>query len=122
MSRQDTPFARFFSRVLVFVALGPAAARTASADIAVSSNDNKVTLENGVIKVIKNPPPDTVSIIDLKSSPPKVLAEIKAPGSVIGPPLNVAVTPDESLALVTSSMKVDPADPTKQTGDNRLSV
>ena len=110
------------SPVLVGALLFAGAVRAARADIAVSSNDNKVTLDNGVIKVVKNPTPDTVSIIDLKASPPKVIAEIKAPSSVIGPPLNVAVTPDERLALVASSMKVDPADPTKQAPDNRLSV
>lgn len=103
-------------------ALGFLVSRTSLADIAVSSNDNKVRLENGVITVVKNPAPDTVSIIDLKASPPKVIAELKAPSSVIGPPLNVAITPDEGLALVTASMKIDPADPTKQAPDNRLSV
>jgi DNA-binding beta-propeller fold protein YncE len=97
-------------------------ALTAHAEIAVTSNDNKVTLDNGVIKVVKNPAADTVSIIDLKTSPPKIIGEVKAPSSVIGPPLNVAVTPDERLVLVTASMKVDPADPTKQAPDNRLSV
>jgi DNA-binding beta-propeller fold protein YncE len=81
-----------------------------------------VTLDNGVIKVVRNPAPDTVTIIDLKVSPPKIVVELKAPGSVIGPPLSVAITPDEKLALVTASMKVDPADPTKQAPDNRLSV
>jgi DNA-binding beta-propeller fold protein YncE len=108
-----------------FVACGlfaVAGARTAAADIAVSSNDNKVTLDNGTVKVVPNPQPDTVAIIDLKASPPKVIAELKAPGSVVGPPFSVAITPDESLALVTASMKVDPADATKQAADNRMSV
>src|SRR5262245_36324312 len=76
------------------------------AQIAVSANDNKVMLDNGVVKVVPNAPPDTVSIIDLKSSPPRVIAELPAPVSVVGPPLSVAVTPDESLALVTASNKV----------------
>jgi DNA-binding beta-propeller fold protein YncE len=34
----------------------------------------------------------------------------------------VAVAPDESFALVASSMKLDPADPKKQVPDNRVSV
>ena len=94
----------------------------ASAQLAVSSNDNKVMLDNGVNKVVPNAPPDTVTIIDLKVSPPRVVAEIAAPGSVVGPPLSVALTPDESLALVTSSTKVDPSDATKTVPDNRVSV
>ena len=95
---------------------------TAHAQLAVSANDNKVMLVNGVSKVIANPPADTVTIIDVGAKPPKVVAEVAAPTSVVGPPLSVALTPDEGLALVTSAQKVDPADPTKQTADNRLSV
>ena len=44
------------------------------------------------------------------------------PASVVGPPVSVAITPDEGLALVTSAMKVDPADKTKTINDNRMSV
>jgi DNA-binding beta-propeller fold protein YncE len=94
----------------------------ASAQIAVSSNDNKVNLVNGVVKIVADPKPDTVTILDLKTSPPKVIGELEAPGSVVGPPFSVAITPDEGLALITSSSKVDPADPTKTIPDNRLSV
>ncbi len=94
----------------------------ASAQIAVSGNDNKVVLMNGVVKVVPNPPSDTVSVIDLKASPPRVVAEVQAPVSVVGPPLSIAVTPDEGLALVTASNKVDPSDPTKQAPDNRVTV
>jgi DNA-binding beta-propeller fold protein YncE len=100
------------------VALAP----VASAQIAVSANDNKLTLENGTAKVVQNPPPDTVAIIDLKQFPPTILAEIEVPTSVVGPPLSVAITPDESLAMVTAAMKIDPNDPTKQIPDNRLFV
>jgi DNA-binding beta-propeller fold protein YncE len=94
----------------------------AAAQLAVSANDNKVVLVNGVSTVVQNPPPDTVAIIDLKQFPPKVLAEIEVPVSVAGPPLSVAITPDESLALVTAAMKINPDDPTKQIPNNRLSV
>ncbi len=61
-------------------------------------------------------------LIDLKQFPPKILAEIDLPTSVAGPPLSVAIAPDESLALVISAMKIDPNDATKQIPDNRLSV
>jgi DNA-binding beta-propeller fold protein YncE len=100
----------------------PALATAASAQIAVSGNDNKVVNVNGVVKVVPNPPPDTVSVIDLKASPPRVIAEVAAPVAVAGPPLSIALTPDESLAIVTASNKIDPSDPTKQTRDNRVTV
>jgi DNA-binding beta-propeller fold protein YncE len=93
------------------------------AQIAVSSNDHKVTQENGVTKNVASPPADTITIIDLGALPVKVLGTVdNVPGSVVGPPLSVAVTPDESLALVASSTKIDPADPTKTVPDDRLTV
>jgi len=94
----------------------------AFAQIAISVNDNKVMLDNGTMKVVPNAPPDTLTVIDLNSTPPRVVTEIAVPGSVVGPPFSVAITPDEGLALATAAMKVDPNDPTKQVPDNRLSV
>src|SRR5262249_28102768 len=62
------------------------------------------------------------SIIDLGVSPPKVVGEVKAPASVVGPPQSVAVSRDESFALVSGAFKVDPVDPKKAVPDNKLSV
>ena len=95
---------------------------TASAQIAVSANDNKAVLVNGVNVVPDNPAADTVTIIDMNVKPPKVIGEVKAPTSVVGPPQSVAISRDESFALVTGAIKVDPADPKKTTADNRVSV
>jgi DNA-binding beta-propeller fold protein YncE len=94
----------------------------AAAQIAVSANDHKAQLVNGVNQVPPNPTPDTVTVIDLKTNPPTVIAEVNAPTSVVGPPLSVAITPDASLALVTSATKLAPGDPTKTVPDNRMSV
>jgi DNA-binding beta-propeller fold protein YncE len=98
------------------------AAGSAPAQIAVSVNDNKMVLDNGVPKVAANPQPDTVAIIDMKTLPPRLLDEINVPGSVAGPPLSVAVAPDESIALVTAAMKISPTDANKVVPDNRMSV
>jgi DNA-binding beta-propeller fold protein YncE len=108
--------------LLLLLLAGLALPPGVEAQLAVSSNDNKVMLDNGVVKVVPNPAPDTATIIDLGATPPRVVAEIPVPGSVVGPPLNVAITPDQGLALITSAMKIDPADRTKQVPDNRLSV
>ena len=94
----------------------------AAARLAVSANDAKAVLVNGVNTVPPNPADDTVTIIDLGVSPPKVIGELKAPSSVVGPPQNVAIAPDESIALISSNMKLDAADPKKLVPDNRLSV
>ncbi|HEX9181491.1 MAG TPA: YncE family protein [Burkholderiales bacterium] len=90
--------------------------------MAVSANDAKVVLDNGQVKVVPNPPPDTVTILDLGTWPPQKVAEIPVPASVVGPPFSVAMAPDQSIALVASSSRVDPKDPTRQAADNRLSV
>jgi DNA-binding beta-propeller fold protein YncE len=108
--------------VAVAIAAVPLLSINAAAQIAVSSNDGKAILVNGVNTVPANPVDDTVTIINLGVSPPKIIADLKAPSSVVGPPQNVAVAPDESFALVASNMKLDPADPKKQVPDNRLSV
>ena len=63
------------NRLLAFLALAAllaavALAPVAETQLAVSSNDNKPVLVNGVVKVVPNPAPDTVTIIDLNGSPP----------------------------------------------------
>jgi DNA-binding beta-propeller fold protein YncE len=94
----------------------------AKAEVAISANDGKAVLENGVTLVRPQPLPDTISIIELSGPAPRVIAELPVPASVVGPPPSVAIAPDESFALVTGAMKVDPADPTKMAADDKLSV
>lgn len=92
------------------------------AEILVTANDGKMVLENGNAVVRKQPLPDTVSVIDFTDGALKLLAEVPAPASVVGPPPSVAVAPDGSFALVTGAMKIDPADATKTVPDDKLSV
>jgi DNA-binding beta-propeller fold protein YncE len=92
------------------------------ADLLISANDGKAVLVNGVNTVPDNPVPDTVSIVDLAATPPKVTAEIQVPTSLVGPPSSVAIAPDESFALVTAATKLDPADKTKTVANNIVSV
>ncbi len=94
----------------------------ARAEIAISANDGKMVMDDGVAKVRKEPLPDTISIIELSGAVPRIIAEIPVPASVVGPPPSVAIAPDESFALVTGAMKVDPSDPTKAVPDDRLTV
>ena len=99
------------------------AAAPALAQIAVSSNDHKVKQENGVTSTVPDAPPDSITILDLGVLPVKVVGTVaNVPGSVVGPPTSVAITPDESLALVAASTQLDPADKTKTKPDDRVSV
>ena len=116
-----TPIKQTVISTALLALLVPLTIQTAAAQIAVSANDGKVRLENGVVKIVPNNP-DTVAIIDLKSKPPKLLYEIEAPTSIVGPPTSAAVAPDGSIALVTANMKLDNSDPPKQVPDNRMSV
>jgi DNA-binding beta-propeller fold protein YncE len=97
-------------------------AAAATAQLAISANDAKVKLVDGKSEVQKSPPADTVTVIDLRANPPKVLAEINVPNSVVGPPTNVAISPKEDIALVSSNMMIDPADATKQIADDKVTV
>jgi DNA-binding beta-propeller fold protein YncE len=99
---------------LLLASVGLAALTVAArAELALSANDNKLVLENGVTRVVRDAAPDTVSVIDLAASPPALRAEIPVPSSVVGPPLSVAITPDERMALATANQRPDPADPAK---------
>jgi DNA-binding beta-propeller fold protein YncE len=99
-----------------------AAARPAHAQVAVSANDTTLVLQDGAQVVVRDPKPDTVTVVDLAATPPKVLGQIEAPASVIGPPQSVAISPDAAIALVTSSTKPDPADSSKTVPDDRVTV
>lgn len=94
----------------------------ASAQLAVSANDAKVSLKDGATVVNPHPVPDTATILDLSVFPPRVLGTVEAPASVIGPPQSVAIAPDESFALVTGATKLDPVDPTKTVPNDALTV
>src|SRR5689334_15351222 len=108
--------------MVVASALAAFGGMVAEAQIAVSSNDNKAVWVDGVNTVPPNPKPDTVTIIDLGVTPPRIIGELEVPGGWSAPPQSVAVTPDESIALVASGAKLDPADPKRTVFNNVLSV
>ncbi len=107
-----------------FAALGLTAALSlpASADLVVVAVDNHSVNVNGVMGPPKNPAPDLMAIVDVKSYPPKLVGTVEAPTSVVGAPTAVWIAPDESWAIITAATKIDPQDPTKIIDDNRVSV
>lgn len=107
---------------LCLVALLCLAAGPVRAQIVISANDGKQVLVAGVPTVPAHPAADSVSIIDLNAAPPRIIATLEAPTSVIGPPGSVAVSADGRLALVTAARRLDPADPTKLVPDDVLTV
>jgi len=95
---------------------------SAHAQLIISANDGKAVLVNGVNTVPVPPAPDTVTLLDGSVTPPRVISELRVPNSVIGPPQNVAVAPDGSIAVITSSTRLDPADASRTQNDNTMTV
>jgi DNA-binding beta-propeller fold protein YncE len=81
-------------------------AAAAQAQHLIVGNDEKLAFENG--KPVLSPPgKDTVTIIDIRDgAKPHIVANLPLANSVIGPPTNLAITPDGKLALVANSMDV----------------
>jgi DNA-binding beta-propeller fold protein YncE len=106
----------------VFLGLIAASAPASAGRLVLSVNDGKNPMVDGVYKVADPAPPDTLTILDVASFPPKVIGEAEVHHSVIGPPVGVAVTPDEKLALVSIPSKIDPNDKTKVVVEEFLQV
>src|SRR5206468_9638062 len=90
----------------------------AEARLAIAGNDGKqiqAAEQTGVS-------PDSVSVIDLAAYPPKVVGQVQVPAAMIGPPEAVAVSRDESFAIVTAAQKYNPADPLHPLDDDKVSV
>lgn len=97
-------------------------AMAAAGQLVISGNESKIDLTSGTAVVLPDAPPDSVSILDFSSFPPEVTHLDNIRNSVIGPPSNIAITPDESLALIASSTLPDPENPGKWIPDNVIHV
>ena len=103
---------------IITLGLGP----TAPAQIVISGNENKIELTSGAPKVIKPNAPDSLSILDFSKFPPSVEHVTDVPNSVVGPPSNIAITPDRKLGLIANSLKADPMDATNWVPENFVHV
>src|SRR5262249_24444929 len=65
---------------------------------------------------------DQAPLAALRVPPPRAIGPRVARAWGAGPPQSAAVAPDESIALVVASTKIDPSDPKKTVHDSRLSV
>ena len=76
----------------------------AHAQLMIIGIDDKITFDKG--KQIRRPPgKDSVAIVDISSpEAPKIVANLPLMNTVIGPPTNLAITPDQKLAIVANSV------------------
>src|SRR5215469_16795782 len=77
-------------------------AHAARAQLLITGNDEKVSFDENTGKTITHPAgKDTVSIIDITEPvKPKIVVNLPLMNTIIGPPVNLAITPDRHLALV----------------------
>jgi DNA-binding beta-propeller fold protein YncE len=108
--------------LLALAAVCLAATPAVAASLVVSANDGKWAMVNGAYKLADQPAPDTLVVIDAANFPPKIVSQVEVEHSVVAPPMAVALTPDEKLALVSAPAKPDPADKTKLVRDKFLQV
>ncbi len=111
--------------VALAAAAGLVAAPAAGAEMMIVGNDQKVTWDDAGKVVAGAPGADTISIVDIGSDPenPKIVASLELMNSIFGPPTNVAITPDGTLAIATNAMSwVQEGEAWKPAPDNKLYV
>jgi len=104
------------------VLLTPADA--ARAQLLITGNDEKVSFDETGKTVTRPPGKDTVSIIDIREpTKPRIIANLPLMNSITGPPVNLAITPDQHLALVANSLDwVKDGEAWKGVPDNKIYV
>jgi DNA-binding beta-propeller fold protein YncE len=87
-------------------------------------NDEKVSWDNKGTTILSPPGKDSVVILDLAQPlSPRIVANLAIKNSVVGPPVNVAIDPTGSIALVADSVDVvKEGDKLVQVPDNKLYI
>ena len=93
------------SAAALFLALGAGAAQ--AAPLMIVGNDEKVSWDDEGKLVLSPTGKDSVSIVDLADPEnPKIVANLPLENSVVGPPVNLAIDPSGTVALVADSVTV----------------
>src|SRR5436309_9622313 len=78
---------------------------SALADLMIVGNDEKVVFDAEGNRAFVAPGKDTISIVDITNrEAPRIVISFPLMNSIFGPPVNLAITPDERLALVANSV------------------
>ena len=95
-----------------------------AADLMIVGNDQKVVFDAEGNRSFVAPGKDSIVVVDLASrESPRIVASFPLMNSIFGPPTNLAVTPDERLALVANSVNwVQDGAAWKPAPDNKLYV
>lgn len=90
-----------FACTIVF-ALSLTLGSIARAEIAVAAIDGKQVHAGE-----PGPTPDTIAVLNISGGALKMLGQVAAPASMIGPPTSIAVARDDSFALVAACQKLE---------------
>lgn len=95
-----------------------------AAPFMIVGDDEKVTFGSDGKTTVSPAGKDAVLIVDLANPlEPKIVASLPLENSVVGPPVNLDIAPNGSIALVADSMDVTKAGDTyKQVPDNKIYV
>jgi DNA-binding beta-propeller fold protein YncE len=87
-------------------------------------NDEKIVWDDEGKPVLSPPGKDSVVIVDLaKPEEPKIVANLPLENTVVGPPVNMAISPSGDIALVANSIDlVQDGGALKQVPDDRIWV
>jgi WD40 repeat protein len=78
---------------------------SALADLMIVGNDEKVVFDAEGNRAFVAPGKDTISVVDITNrEAPKILISFPLMNSIFGPPVNLAITADERLAIVANSV------------------
>ncbi len=94
-------------------------------ELMIVGNDEKQSWDDAGRVVLGAPGSDSVSIVDIGTDPlaPRILASLPLANTIAGPPVNLAITPDQGLALVANSLDVvEEGGVRKQVPSNKLWV
>jgi DNA-binding beta-propeller fold protein YncE len=111
------------STLAAVTVLGSGALSAHAAPFLIVGDDQKAAFVDG--KTIVSPPgQDAVLIVDLANPlDPKIVANLPLKNSVVGPPVNLAIDPTNSVAIIADSMNaVQDGDNWKQVPDNKIYV
>lgn len=103
--------------------LGCSALSAHAAPFLIVGDDQKASFIDG--KTVVSPPgQDSVLIVDLANPlDPKIVANLPLKNSVVGPPVNLAIDPTNSVAIIADSMNaVQDGNNWKQVPDNKIYV
>ena len=108
--------------VAFFASVGVNAAH--AAPLMIVGNDEKLLWDDNSKPIISPAGKDSVLIVDLaEPENPKIVANLPLKNSVVGPPVNVAIDPMNSVALVADSIDViTDGDALKMGPDNKVYV